>query len=160
MNRSRRATRLCVLATLLLSNVTLASESLQIGSHKQLFIGPFDEHGRDTHLVESMTGVEIEADSAMVATVLNAGSKIRHASFEEFCIERMGLPPAFDAVVTNAPFCTRTGNVSKLHKPHLSSADQYFIDTGLDQVRDGGVVAADGQRAGEHVDQRGDLVAR
>ncbi len=66
MNRSRRAKWLCLLATLLLPTVTLASEPLRVGSNKQLFIGPFDEHGRDTHLVESMKNVEITMNPARV----------------------------------------------------------------------------------------------
>ena len=37
----------------------LANEPLQVGTNKQLFIGPFDDHGRDTHLVESMKNVEV-----------------------------------------------------------------------------------------------------
>ena len=37
---------------------------LQVGSTKQLFLGPWTEDGRDGHLVESMTGVTIRMNEA------------------------------------------------------------------------------------------------
>ncbi len=57
---------LAQLATLLTSTIVFADEPLRIGSQKQLFIGPFDESGRDTYLVESMTDVEITMNPAHV----------------------------------------------------------------------------------------------
>ena len=45
-------------------NVTPAASPLRIGSDNQLFIGPFDDRGRDTYLVESMTNVEMTMNSA------------------------------------------------------------------------------------------------
>jgi hypothetical protein len=50
----------------LLPTVARACEPLRIGSSKQLFIGPFDEQGRDTHLIESMKNVEITMNPAHV----------------------------------------------------------------------------------------------
>ena len=43
-----------------------SEEPLQIGSNKQLFIGPYDAEGRDTHLVSSMKHIEITMNSAHV----------------------------------------------------------------------------------------------
>ena len=57
---------LAQLATLLTSTITFADVPLRIGSEKQLFIGPFDESGRDTYLVESMTNVEMTMNPALV----------------------------------------------------------------------------------------------
>ncbi len=57
---------LAQLATLLASTIMFANEPLRIGSQKQLFIGPFDESGRDTYLVESMTNVEMTMNPAHV----------------------------------------------------------------------------------------------
>lgn len=89
----------------------------------------------------SMTGVEIDGDAAAVAQVLHLDHEVRHQSFEAYCVANTGKEPVFDAVVGNAPFRVRTGNVSRLHKPEQTDADRYFIDTSLDNVKDGGVVA-------------------
>lgn len=57
---------LAQLATLLTSTIVFADEPLRIGSEKQLFIGPFDEGGRDTYLVESMKNVTMTMNPARV----------------------------------------------------------------------------------------------
>ena len=88
-----------------------------------------------------MDAVEIDRKSALVCQALHATSDVRNASFEEFAVERTGQRPEYDVTITNAPFCTRTGDVSRIHKTHIKSADRYFIDTALDQTRAGGVVA-------------------
>ena len=58
-NRVARESLLLTLATFLSATAVSAGEPLRIGSEKQLFIGPFDESGRDSYLVESMNNVEI-----------------------------------------------------------------------------------------------------
>ncbi|MCU0912954.1 MAG: SNF2-related protein [Planctomycetes bacterium] len=87
-----------------------------------------------------VTGVELDDQAAAVAEVLHAhkGHTIESKAFEQFTIERMGTPPQFDAVIANPPYCTRTGDIPR-HKPEYKSADQYFIDTSLDHMKDGGV---------------------
>jgi len=57
---------LAQLATIFTLTTVFAEEPLRIGSEKQLFIGPFDEHGRDTHLVELIKNVEITMNPAHV----------------------------------------------------------------------------------------------
>jgi hypothetical protein len=47
-------------------NVAPAASPLRIGSDKQLFIGPFDDDGRDTYLIETMTNVEMTMNPAHV----------------------------------------------------------------------------------------------
>ena len=88
-----------------------------------------------------MEGVEIDADVALVAEMLHDDSAITNASFEEFSVARTNLPPEYDAVITNCPFGTRTGGKIGLHKQHESDADRYFIDTSLDHLKDGGLMA-------------------
>jgi predicted RNA methylase len=91
-----------------------------------------------------VTGVELDKSSAAVADALHGHKhKVEAKSFEEFTIERSGMPAEFDAVVTNAPFCTRSSGSAeslKIHKPWYTSADRYFIDTSLDHAKDGGLV--------------------
>ena len=41
-------------------------DATEIGSDRQLFIGPFDEYRRDRHLIESMKNVEITMNPAHV----------------------------------------------------------------------------------------------
>ncbi len=61
------ATPLLMLAlTLLPAGAALAGGPLRIGSEKQLFVGPFDENGRDAYLVESMKNVEMTMNPARV----------------------------------------------------------------------------------------------
>nr|CAB4128754.1 DEXDc domain containing protein [uncultured Caudovirales phage] len=90
-----------------------------------------------------VTGVEIENDAAAIARALyGAKHTVEHSSFEEFTIAREGVPGTqFDAVITNAPFSTRTGDGIRIHKPEVSSADWYFVDTALDNVKDGGLIS-------------------
>ena len=64
MNKSRFL--FFVLTTLFLPIIAPPNEPLQIESNKQLFIGPFDEHGRNTHLVESMKNVQMTMNPAHV----------------------------------------------------------------------------------------------
>ena len=90
-----------------------------------------------------VTGVELDRKAAAVADILHGQThEVVPASLEQFSIERMGRPLDYDAVITNAPFCVRTGQGTiPRHKTQFKSADRYFIDTSLDHVTDGGVVA-------------------
>ncbi len=86
-----------------------------------------------------VTGVELDNKSAMVAEALHGHKhQVESKAFEVFNIERAGVPQEFDAVIANPPYCVRTGDIP-LHKPEFKSADQYFIDTSLDNVKDGGI---------------------
>ena len=49
------------------NSATAVSESLQIGSGKQLFVGPWADDGRDDYLVESMRNVTMMANEAWVS---------------------------------------------------------------------------------------------
>ena len=80
MNTNHRLMSCCCgaavgLHLLLLTMVTLqpssvlGTEPLQVGSNKQLFIGPFDEHGRDTHLVESILKDAAKTVNNLLSTV-------------------------------------------------------------------------------------------
>ena len=55
----RPSLRAGVLGASFLALAGKTAEPVGIGSEKQLFIGPFDESGRDTYLVESMENVEM-----------------------------------------------------------------------------------------------------
>ena len=49
-----------------LSSLFGAENVLQVGGEKQLFVGPWDEDGRDVHLVESMKNVTMRMNEAHV----------------------------------------------------------------------------------------------
>lgn len=88
-----------------------------------------------------VTGVEIDPEVAGVAAVLHGDRhEVIASSLEEYAVRHEGVSTV-DVVITNAPFVTRTGGGAKLHKPDMADADQYFLDTAIDQVKDGGVVA-------------------
>ena len=60
-----RCPHLIVVAVLTSWSLLGAGEApLQVGSTKQLFLGPWTEDGRDGHLLESMTGVTIRMNEA------------------------------------------------------------------------------------------------
>ena len=46
------------------TSLSTASEALNIGSEKQLFVGPWTDDGRDAHLVESMENVTMTMNEA------------------------------------------------------------------------------------------------
>ena len=90
----------------------------------------------------SMTGVELDQDVAEISQALHGHeSAIYNQSFEQFSVAGEGVREKFDAVVTNAPFVTRGDGTVYDHKPHIRSADKYFLDTALDHVKPGGLVA-------------------
>ena len=58
--------RIAALVVFLLTAPLSANEPLEIGSNKQLFLGPWGDDGRDTYLVASMKNVEMTMNSAHV----------------------------------------------------------------------------------------------
>lgn len=84
------------------------------------------------------TGVEIEPVSAGIATALHgARHEVFQAPFEQFA---RSDPRLFDAVIGNVPFGLR-GALIKEDKSNLKTAEQYFVDTSIDKVKGGGLVA-------------------
>jgi predicted RNA methylase len=84
-----------------------------------------------------MTGVEYNPDTASVVSLLQPDTKIHNAPFEEYTTS--SDDELYDAVIGNPPYGTR-GQTRDLHKPEFGEAEQYFIDTCLDRVKDGGLV--------------------
>jgi hypothetical protein len=85
----------------------------------------------------TVTGVELDPTSARIGGILHPGHEVKQSALEMFAPtdERQ-----FDAVVGNAPFGLRGSWVNK-DKGDLSRAEGYFMDTALDKLRGGGVVA-------------------
>ena len=88
----------------------------------------------------AVEGVELDENNADIAQALFGQKTVFKGSFEEWAQQREGLPQEHDAVITNAPFITRDSAGLKLHKPGMANADQYFLDTALDRVKEGGTV--------------------
>jgi SNF2 family DNA or RNA helicase/predicted RNA methylase len=88
-----------------------------------------------------VTGVELDSSAAAIAKALHGHKHdVEDKAFEQFNIERLGTPQNFDAVIANPPYVKRAGvKAIPMHKPEFTSADKYFIDTSLDNVRDGGL---------------------
>lgn len=84
-----------------------------------------------------VTGVEMDATSGQIATLLHQQHQVRVAPFEDFAT---GDDRQFDAVIGNVPFGLR-GALIKKDKSDLKTAEQYFVDAALDKTRAGGVVA-------------------
>ena len=85
-----------------------------------------------------VTGVELDSAAAAVAEALHGHKHtVESKSFEEYTIENTGKGAQFDAVIANPPYCVRTGDIPP-HKPEFRNADQYFIDTSIDHIKDGG----------------------
>lgn len=82
-------------------------------------------------------GVELDSTSARIASLLHPMHGIENASLEGFATNDQRQ---FDAVVGNAPFGLR-GGLIKQDKPDLKTAEGYFLDTSLDKLREGGVMA-------------------
>ncbi len=61
--------RIILVLALLLTSVATAAQPLQIGSAKQLFVGPWAEDGRDEHLVASMKNVTMTTNEARVTGI-------------------------------------------------------------------------------------------
>ena len=86
-----------------------------------------------------VTGVELDTTSARIAAILHPGHDVRLSSLERFATQDGAL---FDAVIGNAPFGGR-GDSAKgdPDKRKISTHEQYFLDTGLDKLKDGGLMA-------------------
>uniref|UniRef100_UPI002583D61D SNF2-related protein n=1 Tax=Pseudomonas sp. TaxID=306 RepID=UPI002583D61D len=85
-----------------------------------------------------VVGVELDGISSRIARALHgADHEVNNASLERFATQD---DRQFDAVIGNPPFGLR-GSLIKDDKPHLATAEQYFIDTALDKTKAGGVVA-------------------
>ena len=86
-----------------------------------------------------VTGVELDGVSARIAHILHgpAGHTAENASLERFATMD---GQKFAAVIGNVPFGLR-GELIKDDKPHLATAERYFVDTCLDKLEDGGVLA-------------------
>ena len=84
-------------------------------------------------------GVELDPIGGKVAQLLHqaAGHQVTRGSLEAFAQQDGRL---FDAVIGNAPFGIR-GSTAGDDKKNLGLAEAYFLDTGLDKLRDGGVMA-------------------
>ena len=84
-----------------------------------------------------VTGVELSEISSRIATLLHPNDDIRNESLEKFA--RVNTDK-FDAVIGNVPFGARGASAGD-HKPKIHTAEEYFVDTALDQVTGGGLVA-------------------
>lgn len=85
-----------------------------------------------------VVGVELDGISSRIARALHgAAHEVNNASLERFATQD---DRQFDAVIGNPPFGLR-GGLIKDDKPHLATAEQYFIDTALDKTKPGGIVA-------------------
>lgn len=84
-----------------------------------------------------VTGVELDGTSARIGAALHPNHEVVHSSLEKFATSDVR---AFDAVIGNAPFGTR-GACQIDDKRDLSLHEAYFMDTSLDKLRPGGVVA-------------------
>jgi hypothetical protein len=86
-----------------------------------------------------VTGVEIDGISSKIAGILHPAHDIRFSSFERFACQDGAL---FDAVIGNAPFGRRGGGIKQdPGKMDLTTHEDYFLDTSLDKLRDGGLMA-------------------
>jgi predicted RNA methylase len=83
--------------------------------------------------------VELDAVSARIANILHtgAGHAVQNSSLERFATQDGRL---FDAVIGNVPFGVR-GGFLRDDKKDITTAERYFVDTGLDKLRDGGLLA-------------------
>lgn len=86
-----------------------------------------------------VTGVEMDPVGGRIAGILHgpAGHEVNVSTLERFATTDGRL---FDAVIGNCPFGIRGGSLRD-DKRHLASGEAYFLDTGLDKLRDGGLMA-------------------
>lgn len=84
-------------------------------------------------------GVELDSVSSKIAQALHGDRhEVQNASLERFAHQDGGRQ--FDAVIGNAPFGLR-GSLLKDDKPDIRTAEGYFLDTSIDKLKPGGVVA-------------------
>ncbi|HEY0203324.1 MAG TPA: SNF2-related protein [Acetobacteraceae bacterium] len=84
-----------------------------------------------------VTAVEMDPTSSRIARILHDGHEVHNSSLERFATQDGAT---FDAVVGNPPFGLRGGVIGD-DKRDIAKAELYFLDTALDKVRDGGLVA-------------------
>lgn len=87
------------------------------------------------------TGIEIDPTSAKIAEVL-LGNKasIQNSSFERFVSKSKG--GSYDAVIGNCPFGLRgASKLDDIDKAGIKKHEQYFVDRGLDELKEGGLFA-------------------
>ncbi|MGE5681607.1 MAG: Eco57I restriction-modification methylase domain-containing protein, partial [Bacillota bacterium] len=88
-----------------------------------------------------VTGVEIDPISSRVGKILygDKHDMLEAQSFEEF--NRNSDGGEFDAVIGNCPFGQRGGSlVHDPEKKDIMKHEQYFIDRGIDALKNGGVL--------------------
>jgi N12 class adenine-specific DNA methylase/predicted RNA methylase len=87
----------------------------------------------------SLTGVELDPRSATIAQILHSRAEIHAESFERFNLsDKRG---GFDIVIGNAPFGERSSETAFMDMPEETSLDRYFVSRGIDNLKDGGVMA-------------------
>ena len=85
-----------------------------------------------------VTGVELEAPSASIAAALHPQHEVINAPFEKVAVQDLRR---WDAVVGNPPFGMRGASTKVDPAKSNMHGEQYGLDTALDKVHDGGIVA-------------------
>lgn len=85
-----------------------------------------------------MTGVEYNPDTTSVTSLLHPDVPIHNMPFEQY--NTSSDDELYDAVIGNPPYGIR-GSTQDLDKPDIKTYEHYFIDSALDRVKDGGLVA-------------------
>ena len=85
-----------------------------------------------------ITAVELETATATIAGQVHPEAVIRNTGFERFAVAH---PAQVDAVIGNPPFGPRGGMIHVDPAKRELSGDEYGIDTGLDKLKSGGVLA-------------------
>ncbi len=107
------------------------------------------------------TAVELNPDAARINRLLHRAATVRSSSFEadSHCTDEL----EFDLVIGNPPFGARGMNALE-DKPQYRSYAPYFLDAGLDRLRDGGLLAfvipSGLMDAPKHLELRAHLLAR
>ncbi len=86
-----------------------------------------------------VVGVEMDPIGARISGILHrpAGHEVNAGTLEAFA---QGDGRLFDAVIGNPPFGIRGGSAGD-DKKSIASAEDYFLDTALDKLRSGGLLA-------------------
>lgn len=88
----------------------------------------------------NMTGVELNPTTSLVAKHLHPHADVQgNMPFERW--HKNNPDRKFDAVISNPPYGARGVAWLEEDKPELRNAEDYFIDTGLDHLKDGGLGA-------------------
>ncbi len=121
-----------------------------MGPDLKRFLDPSTGTGRFLHMFDeagvqglSMTAVEKDALSGLIAQALNPDADVRIEGLEQFPADRLG---SYDLVATNIPF----GQIQvfdplfdkgdELHRLAQKKIHNYFFVKGLDTLREGGVL--------------------